>query len=574
MDLVTLESSQNANLASLLVARGKLSEQDLERAQQIQAHSGGTIEQVLIRLGMASEKDIAQLLAERYSLPLVENYPEEPVLEDEISLAFLKEFHLIPLHDDGEVLAFATADPGNEYVLQSLKLATGRDISLSIGVVSEIEAAFERLYGAGRSAMGQIVEGADADFTDITSDSDDVDRLRDMASEAPVIRIVNLLFTRALEARASDIHIEPFERELLVRYRIDGVLQKAESPPIQMASAVISRLKILSKLNIAERRVPQDGRIQLKISGKTVDLRVSTVPTLHGESVVMRILDKESINLDLDAIGLSETVLHRFKAVLDKPNGIFLVTGPTGSGKTTTLYSALSRINTDSRKILTVEDPVEYQLEGINQIQVATKVGLDFATSLRAIVRQDPDVIMIGEMRDKETAGIAIQSALTGHIVLSTLHTNSAASGITRMLDMGLEDYLITSTVNAIMAQRLVRVLCQACKTEQPVSEEEIRHLGVAHLVENMSSATVGSAVGCDDCNHSGYHGRMGIHELLLVDDDLRQLILEHASAEKIQSAARASGMLTMYEDGMVKALAGHTSMEEVLRVAQAEWVS
>ena len=378
---------------------------------------------------------------------------------------------------------------------------------------------------------------------------------------------MNLIFSRALEARASDIHIEPYEHELKIRYRIDGVLQDVESPPARMAPAIISRVKILSRLNIAERRLPQDGRIKLKISGKEVDLRVSTVPTLHGESVVMRILDKQTLNLNLEDIGLSDKVLSDLKSVLERPNGIFLVTGPTGSGKTTTLYAVLSRMNTPERKIMTVEDPVEYQIAGVNQIQAAPRIGLDFAHALRSIVRQDPDVIMIGEMRDRETAGIAIQSALTGHIVFSTLHTNDSASGVTRLLDMGLEDYLLTSTVNAIMAQRLVRVLCPACRRESALTDEEVQHMGISRLVERAGSRRVWRATGCEACARTGYRGRMGVHELLLVDDSIRHLILEHASAEVIMKAARANGMVTMYEDGVLKAFAGHTSIDEVLRV-------
>ncbi|MBP6482930.1 MAG: type II secretion system ATPase GspE, partial [Pseudomonadales bacterium] len=401
----------------------------------------------------------------------------------------------------------------------------------------------------------------------LQEDVEDVERLKDMASDAPVIRVVNLVFSRALEARASDIHIEPYEHELKIRYRIDGVLQDVESPPARMAPAIISRVKILSRLNIAERRLPQDGRIKLKISGKEVDLRVSTVPTLHGESVVMRILDKQTLNLNLEDIGLSDKVLSDLKSVLERPNGIFLVTGPTGSGKTTTLYAVLSRMNTPERKIMTVEDPVEYQIAGVNQIQAAPRIGLDFAHALRSIVRQDPDVIMIGEMRDRETAGIAIQSALTGHIVFSTLHTNDSASGVTRLLDMGLEDYLLTSTVNAIMAQRLVRVLCPACRRESALTDEEVQHMGISRLVERAGSRRVWRATGCEACARTGYRGRMGVHELLLVDDSIRHLILEHASAEVIMKAARANGMVTMYEDGVLKAFAGHTSIDEVLRV-------
>ena len=559
------------DFGALLVEQGKVSEQDLQRALQIQSVSGGNITQVLTRLGMVSENNVATLLSEYLGYPLVksEDFPEEPVMEEQLPVKFLRQFQLLPLSDEGAQLRVAMADPQDEYAIKAMKMAVDRGIDIQLALSSDIESALERLYGSGRSQMDQIVEGVDGE-TVLAEDAEDVDRLRDMASDAPVIRLVNLIFSRALESRASDIHIEPFEHQLKVRYRIDGVLQEVESPPAKLAPAVISRLKILSRLNIAERRVPQDGRIKLKISGKTIDLRVSTVPTLYGESVVMRILDKEAINLDLDEIGLSEKVLTDFKEILQRPNGIFLVTGPTGSGKTTTLYAALSRMNTPDRKILTVEDPVEYQIAGVNQIQTASKIGLDFASALRAIVRQDPDVIMIGEMRDRETSGIAIQSALTGHIVFSTLHTNDAASGVTRLLDMGLADYLLTSTVNAIMSQRLVRVLCSDCKQPRMLDANEIKHMGIEHLVEQLGDQGW-QAQGCAKCSQTGYRGRMGVHELLIVNDQIRQLILERASAEVIERAAREQGMVSMYEDGISKALAGQTSIEEVLRITRQQ---
>lgn len=559
------------SIGSLLVERGKITELDLQRALQVQNLSNGKLAQVLVQLGMVSERDITEIQVELHGYSLVgkDEFPEQPVLEELLPPVFLKEHQLIPIRDDGAVLEVAMLAPDDDYAIKAVRFATDREVVARLAVPSELEAANERLYGAGRSAMEEIVEGGGTDIHG--DDIDDVERLKDMASDAPVIRLVNLIFSKALEARASDIHIEPFENSLKVRYRIDGVLQEVESPPSQLAAAVISRLKILSRLNIAERRIPQDGRIKLKISGKAVDLRVSTVPTLYGESVVMRILDKESIDLDLENIGLSESILVKFKAVLNKPNGIFLVTGPTGSGKTTTLYSALTRMNTKDRKILTVEDPVEYQIAGVNQIQAAPKVGLDFASALRAIVRQDPDIIMIGEMRDRETASIAIQSALTGHIVFSTLHTNDAASGVTRLLDMGLEDYLLTSTINAILAQRLVRVLCDHCKRDECLQSDEIEHLGIAHLIAQAGTDRVWRHQGCEHCSHTGYAGRMGIHELLLVDDQIRHLILEHASSEKIHQAACQQGMVTLYEDAMLKALQGKTSLEEVLRVTSQQ---
>lgn len=558
------------HLGEWLVAAKKLSDVDLQRAIQVQKLSGGKLTQILVRLGLVAEKDIAQVLVDRfdYRLLSVEEYPQEPVLADDvISKAFMREQYVLPVADDDTTLQVAMLDPADEFVLHALAMATGRIIEPVLALGSELENAYERLYGAGAAQREEdeaLTESA------LSTGVDDVERLRDMASEAPVIRLVNSIFSRALDSRASDIHIEPFEHHLSIRFRIDGVLQEVETPAAQLAPAVISRLKILSKLNIAERRLPQDGRIQLRMQGRPIDLRVSTVPTMHGESVVMRILDKQSINLDLDAIGLSPQILKDFKAVLARPNGVFLVTGPTGSGKTTTLYAALSRLNTIDRKILTVEDPVEYQITGVNQIQTASKVGLDFANALRSILRQDPDVVMIGEIRDKETAGIAIQAALTGHIVLSTLHTNDAPSAITRLLDMGMEDYLLTSTVNAVMSQRLVRVLCQHCKQPQSISAEELVNMGVSHLAEAGASVTVYGPVGCDECAHTGYRGRMGIHELLLMNDQVRHQVLQRASSEHIYRTAREHGMLSMFEDGFSKVLAGLTSTAEVLRVAQA----
>lgn len=556
------------DLADWLVAAGKLSTADVQRARQVQTLSGGAFIQILLRLGLIAERDLAQVLGEKLGLSLLtaDDYPAEPALEDGlISPLFMREQHLLPLSDDGTLLRLAMLNPADQAALDAVALATGRQVQPALALGSELEAAYERLYGAGaRQAADELatVEGA--------AGVDDIERLRDMASEAPVIRLVNSIFSRALDTRASDIHIEPFENHLAIRFRIDGVLQEIETPAVQLAPAVISRLKILSKLNIAERRLPQDGRIQLRLQGRPIDLRVSTVPTMHGESVVMRILDKQSINLDLDAIGLSAQNLRDFKAVLDKPNGIFLVTGPTGSGKTTTLYSALNRLNTVDRKILTVEDPVEYQISGVNQIQTASKVGLDFASALRSILRQDPDVVMIGEIRDRETAAIAIQAALTGHIVLSTLHTNDAASAITRLLDMGMEDYLLTSTVNAVMSQRLVRVLCEHCKREEPLDLESVAHMGVEHLLPPDAAVQVCVPAGCDACAHTGYRGRMGIHELLMMNDAVRHEVLKKASSEQIYRVAREHGLINMFEDGFGKVLAGQTSLAEVLRVAQA----
>ena len=476
-----------------LITRGRLRESDQSKASKLHAESGGNFLRLLIRLGLVSERDVAESLAELMELPLlsVADYPDVPPADVDLPMRFMKEHHLVPLDMRGDELRVAMSDPYDQFCVDAVTMAVGRRVSPVVGVESEIDDAVERYYGGGRSAMGQIVENLS---DDAAANEDDVAHLRDLASEAPVIRLVNLIMQRAVEARASDIHIEPFENRLKVRYRIDGVLQEVEAPPASSTAAVISRVKIMAKLNIAERRLPQDGRIMLRVQGKELDLRVSTVPTSYGESVVMRILDRQSVVLDFDKLGFREPALSRFLTELNKPHGIILVTGPTGSGKTTTLYTALQRINTPERKIITVEDPVEYQLEGVNQIQVKPSIGLDFAGALRSIVRQDPDVIMIGEMRDLETAKIAIQSALTGHLVLSTIHTNDAAGGITRMLDMGVDDFLLTSTVNGILAQRLVRNLDEETREPYPALPEMVAETGL----NKITDADPGDAVSAE----------------------------------------------------------------------------
>ncbi|TVR63640.1 MAG: type II secretion system protein GspE [Candidatus Competibacteraceae bacterium] len=556
----------SVDLGEMLVERQKLADADLQRARRVRDSTGESLETLLVKLGLVSERDLAEALAARLNLPLVRpaDFPDTPATDGAVSPRFLKESRVVPLFDDEQGLTVAMANPTDDYVLSALGLATGKPILPRVGIPTELETAFERLYGKGRSAMGQIVESIG--LADDLTDEEQIQHLKELASEAPVIRLVNLMIARAVESRASDIHIEPFENRLKVRYRVDGVLHEVESPPSRLSAAVISRIKIMAKLNIAERRLPQDGRIQLRAQGKEIDLRVSTVPTLYGESVVMRILDKASVVLDFPVLGFSPRTLDRFLNVLRMPHGIILVTGPTGSGKTTTLYTALQTINTSERKILTVEDPVEYQLEGVNQIQVKAQINLTFANALRAIVRQDPDVIMIGEMRDLETAGIAVQSALTGHLVLSTLHTNDAAGSVTRLLDMGVEDYLLTSTINGILAQRLVRLLCTHCRQPYPALPELVEELRLKRFSEGREIMLY-KAVGCEQCGGTGYRGRAAIMEFLVMSDPLRRLVLKHADAGELQGTAQREGMDTMYEDGLRKAVAGVTTIEEVLRV-------
>ncbi len=563
----TGQASLDDRIVAALLAKGRLKDADLARARRLQEETGGGLLALLARLGLVSERDHAETCAEVLGLPLV-NVKDAPELPPEgvaMSARFMKQFAVCPVGESDTAVDVLMADPQDLYTIDALRLATGRDIRPAVALRSEIGDLVERWYGQGRSAMGAIVETAEGEGGG--GDLDDVEHLRDLASEAPVIRLVNLVIQRAVELRASDIHIEPFESRLKVRYRVDGVLTEGESPPANLTAAVISRVKIMAKLNIAERRLPQDGRIMLRVQGKELDLRVSTVPTAHGESVVMRLLDRETVVFDFKRLGFTDNFLPQFQKVLDQPHGILLVTGPTGSGKTTTLYTALSKLNTTDVKIITVEDPVEYQIEGINQIQAKPQIGLDFAHALRSIVRQDPDIIMIGEMRDLETCRIAIQSALTGHLVLSTLHTNNAAGGITRLLDMGVEDYLLTSTINGILGQRLVRKLELTNAERYLASPEEIKKFnlrryqpsGDIYLYHPRPSAIA----------PNGYLGRTTIMEFLVMNDELRRAVMRHAGMGEIEQIARQSGMRTMYEDGIIKALAGETTIEEVLRVTE-----
>ena len=553
-------------LGAFLVKKGQLRAPELKRALTL-LKPGEWLGALLTKLGFVSERDVAEGIAELLSTPVLDTgaYPEIAVISVRLSRRFLKTAQVVPIAEDEKRIVLAMADPRAGYAAHAVSVACGKPVARSLGLPSDIDAAIERCYGSGRSALGQLVE----DATQGEAETElDVEQLKDLASEAPVIRLVNLLIQRAAMTQASDIHIEPFDDRLVVRYRLDGVLRSVEAPPSRFTPAIVSRIKIMAKLNIAERRLPQDGRIVLKVQGKEIDLRVSTVPTLYGESVVMRLLDKTMLRLDFAKLGFEEKTRKELHKILDLPYGIILVTGPTGSGKTTTLYAALNRLNTTERKILTVEDPVEYQLEGINQIQVKPQIGLSFANALRSILRQDPDIIMIGEMRDLETARIAVQSALTGHIVLSTLHTNDAASGVTRLLDMGVEDYLLTSTVSAILAQRLVRTLCRACRIRARPTPAVIEEFQLERIAGG-TDLTLYMPAGCDRCDGTGYRGRTAVMEFLIMNESIRRLVLQHAEVGEIHKATRAAGMHSMYEDGLRKALAGITTVEEVLRVTQ-----
>jgi general secretion pathway protein E len=567
-----LDVSARKRLGEILIERGKLDQANLDRALRLQTESGEKLGALLVTLGLCAQRDVAEALAAQLALPLIDanGYPEFPILEERVSARFLREARALPVREDEAELGLAMADPTDAYTINAFEMVTGRTVRPMVAIPTDLEAALERLYGAGRSAVGQLVGDVETRTTDEVTFDADVQQLKDLASEAPVIRLVSLLITNALEMRASDIHIEPFENRLIVRYRIDGVLHEVESPPRRLSAAVISRIKIMANLDIAERRLPQDGRIRLRVQGKEIDLRVSTVPTMHGESVVMRILDKGGVALDFGRLGFEDATLKVFLDVLLQPHGILLVTGPTGSGKTTTLYTALDRLNQPDVKILTVEDPVEYQMPGINQIQVKPQIDLTFANALRSIVRQDPDVIMIGEIRDLETAQIAVQSALTGHLVLSTVHTNDAPSTVNRLLDMGVEDYLLTSTVIGILAQRLVRKLCPHCKEPYVALPELVSEMKLARF-SREPSITLWHAKGCSQCANTGYVGRVCITEMMPMTDALRSLVMKHATAAELRAEAIRGGMVTMYEDGLGKAVKGITTFEEVLRATRED---
>jgi general secretion pathway protein E len=526
----------------------------------VAAETGERLDRVLTRLGLAGEGAVAAALSAVTGAPRVgaEAFPETRDLLDALGPKFAADARILPLEDDGETVRLAMADPLDAAVADLAAMKLGRRVASCVATPAEIENALERLAEGGRSAFDSLAEAAGAAGDDMAAD---VARLKDMAAEAPVVRIVNLMIRRAAEIGASDIHLEPFERRLRLRYRVDGALRDADAPPAHLRAAVVSRIKIMARLDIAESRLPQDGRIKATVLGRELDMRVATTPTLHGEGVVVRLLDRSGLRLDYDGLGVDAAAQAALIPLTERPNGILLVTGPTGSGKTTTLYATLARLNSPERKIITVEDPVEYQLEGVNQIQVRGQIGLGFADALRAILRQDPDIIMIGEIRDLETARIAVQAALTGHLVLATLHTNSAAAAINRLRDMGVPDYLTAATVVGCVAQRLVRRLCPDCAAPEADAGALARSLGARE-------GRFLRAVGCAACGGVGYRGRTTVLEVLTVDDAVRRLILERADERDVERAAVAAGMRTLRAHGLARAAAGETSLAEVARVA------
>jgi general secretion pathway protein E len=560
-----------SRLSDILLARGALDNRTLERARRVAADTGGRLDRVLTQLGMVSERDLAEALAELVGSVLISpaDYPEAPLFVDRLKPKFLHKARALPIADTPDNVILAMADPLDGFVSGSIAAALGRPVAIAVAVPIEFEAAFNRLYPESESGQGGAHSG------DIVSDAEpseeDTERLKDLASEAPVIRLVNQLIARAVETGASDVHIEPFEDRLRIRYRYDGALHEAEPPPARLRAAVVSRIKIMSRLDIAERRLPQDGRIRLSVRGQEVDFRVSTIPSLNGESVVLRVLDRTAVEFDFVKLGLPDDVRQSLERVFDLPNGMVLVTGPTGSGKTTTLYTGLLKLNSTARNIITVEDPVEYQLTGINQIQVKPQIGLNFATLLRSILRHDPDVIMIGEIRDLETAQIAVQAALTGHLVLSTVHTNSAAATVTRLRDMGVEDYLLSATLKGVLAQRLVRRLCPKCKIPEPAAPIMIERFGLDRLVPAGREISLYRSAGCPECRDTGYRGRRAIAELLVPTQEIDRLIFQRADQGAIERAAVADGMRPIFDAGLLAVIEGDTTIEEVVRCIRSE---
>src|SRR5579883_2893813 len=538
-------------LGEILIERRQITQEDLDRALELQRERGDKLGRILVDLGFVAMRDVLAALSEQLQVPMlaIDGPPAVSPETETLSPKFLRQFRCLPVALHDHTVTLAMADPLDFETRSTVASCTGLHVRPGIAAEQDILDAIDRFYGQA--------EKSDAPIETAEGDSEDLEHLRDMASEAPVIRLVNAMIGQAVEKRASDIHIEPFEKEFRIRYRIDGVLQNQDPPPRELKAAIISRVKLMAKLNIAERRLPQDGRIKIKTLGREVDLRVSTLPTLYGESVVMRLLDRSAGDFyDLERLGFDDRMLERMEHFTSLPHGIFLVTGPTGSGKSTTLYSALKRINLPDKKIITIEDPVEYQMDGINQIHVNPQIGLTFASGLRHIVRQDPDVIMVGEIRDRETADIAIRAALTGHLVFSTLHTNDAPSAIQRLTDMGVETYLITSSLVAVLAQRLVRVICRNCR-------QSAGHT----LAPDGELVEVFKGAGCEQCGNTGYSFRVGIFELMELNDEMRRRIMNNEDAASLTQAARRNGMRNLREDGWRKVREGVTTVEEVMRV-------
>ena len=537
-----MTKKEKKTLAEWLQEQGVIGSKVLEEAKAKERETGKSLRKILVESGALTEEDMVNFIARQMNITRIElgNYLIDPKVIDCVPEVLARKHHLIPVLKIGKNVTCAMADPLNIFALDEIRMKTSLTIEPAVATETEIRKALDEYYGV-KGTMEEVIHGLDEKKLGIKEGEEvELKRLEGIVEEPPVVRLVNMMVMEAVRESASDSHIEPEEDSLSIRFRVDGVLHKKESPPKHFQSAIISRIKVLANLDIAERRKPQDGRFHMKMENKQIDVRVSCVPSIHGENVVMRLLDTSNVILGLDQLGFAKEMLEKYQELLKHPHGIILVTGPTGSGKTTTLYTSLNRLNTQDKNIITVEDPVEYRLAGIRQIQVNPKADLTFANGLRAILRQDPDIIMVGEIRDLETAEIAIQAALTGHLVFATLHTNDAPGAITRLLDMGLESYLISSSLVGVIAQRLVRIFCKDCKGK-----------------------------GCKVCLNTGYRGRMGIYELMVPDEQIRKLVTDKASLDEIRHAVLKIGMKTMREDGLEKVEKGLTSREEVLRVTQ-----
>jgi type IV pilus assembly protein PilB len=545
-----------------------INEQHIADAQRLQKSGGGSISSNLVKLGVIAEKDFQEFLSKLYGVPFVEIAAQEvdPAVIRLIPADVANKFQVVPLKRNGRHLTVVMANPGNIFAIDDIKFITGCEVETRVASETSIKKAIDRFYDSAGSLSDLMKEfHEDVELVDtVDDDSGGVNLGEITGEEAPVVKLVNSLLADAIRKGASDIHVEPFEKSVRVRFRIDGELYEMMSPPVRMKLAMISRLKIMAELDIAERRIPQDGRIRLRMFNKNIDLRVSSLPTIFGEKIVMRILDKSNLNIDLTKLGFDAVGFKKLNKAIELPFGMVLVTGPTGSGKTTTLYSALTRVNRPGVNIMTAEDPVEYNLEGINQVNVNDEVGLTFAAALRAFLRQDPNIIMVGEIRDIETASIGVKAALTGHLVLSTLHTNDAPSTLNRLIDMGVEPFLVGSSVNLIMAQRLLRRICLACKKTAPIHHEVAEELGFT--AEEAKAIQVSQGSGCVECNNTGYKGRQGVYEVMPISPSIRDLILERAPTSEVKKVAVQEGMLTLRAHALVKLKEGLTSAEEVLK--------
>jgi len=559
-------------IGQLLLEKGMINERQLEQALEEQKLTGKLLGRIFVDMGIVKEDDILQLLGARSGFSVVRlkdmKIPKEVI--DKVPASVAKIYTILPVSVESNQLSIAIADPLNVAAFDDLRFTLGMNIKGVVASDEEIKEQIQRYYGSEGETIQDVlgVFGEKMELVPEGEEINDIATLQELASRAPVIKLLNMILLQGVREKASDIHFEPFEQDYRIRYRVDGVLYEVARPPKNLSLGLSSRIKVMANLDIAERRLPQDGRIMVTIEGKSVDLRISTLPTIFGESIVMRVLDRTTVSLSIDEVGMLDETKKRIRNIIIKPNGIFLTTGPTGCGKTTTLYGCMREINKIEYKVITTEDPVEYDLKGVIQVPINAKIGLTFATSLRHILRQDPDIIMVGEIRDAETAQIAIQASLTGHLVFSTLHTNDAAGTITRLIDMGIEPFLVTSTLEAVLAQRLVRKICQNCKEEYTPEPEIISDLGLKP--EDVKNRKFYRGAGCVKCNNSGYKGRTGIYELLMLNEKIRQLVIEKAHTALIRKAAIENGMKTLLDDGLEKINAGITTVEEVLKEAQS----